>query len=559
MQTSQILHRLKAGTQAVIVEYEPIEELSVLEKLYREVAMPTESQMLAFTTTSMLQEIEYSEKEGIKQIPVTDFEPPSIDESIVYLANYIEQYSNERLIFILIDIQPYLGASQQHEDLYLIRKTKDLINELRPTLKRLIFLGRTTKLSPELKDIIPTIPIDSKTQALETERAIEIQLKQLKPVFKTKTKTATEDIQKLALAAKGLSSELATRAMRLSAIESIEAAKKNSQVPKLDTEAMAVSLTETKKTKLREMGLTISDPPTVKLGGLQPLKDWLTPRHKLFTEDREKVPSSLPLPKGMLIVGIPGTGKSLAAKTIGQQWAVPTINLNMASVFGSLVGESEDKITKILSLLEAAAPCILWIDELEKALAGSGSSFDGDSGTSKRVFGILLSWMQEHTEPVFVVATANNIAALPPELSRKGRFDEIFFVGLPSETERLEILQYHITKHDSELASNSTVLQQLAKETKDFTGAEIEACVNEAAIESYAQDTYPTLNPTDIQNAIATCSPIATREPEKIAALLQWAKSTNARSANSTAKSVAGTATKVKSSKGSRKIAMLES
>ena len=169
------------------------------------------------------------------------------------------------------------------------------------------------------------------------------------------------------------------------------------------------------------------------VGGLAVLKDWLRLRERAFTEEARDY--GLPAPKGIALIGIPGTGKSLTAKMIADLWHLPLLRLDVGALFGSLVGESEERTRRALSLAETIAPCILWVDEIEKAFAfGSG-----DAGTSQRVFAHLLTWMQDKTSPCFVVATANNIAALPPELLRKGRFDEIFFLDLPSTQERREI------------------------------------------------------------------------------------------------------------------------
>ena len=170
------------------------------------------------------------------------------------------------------------------------------------------------------------------------------------------------------------------------------------------------------------------------------LKDWLRLRERAFTPGRTEY--GLPAPKGIALIGIPGTGKSLTAKMIGGLWRLPLIRLDVGALFGSLVGELEERARRALRLAETIAPCLVWIDELEKALAHG----DLDSGTSRRVFGTILTWMQEKTAPCFVVATANDISSLPPELLRKGRFDEIFFLDLPTRGERKEICAVHLRK-----------------------------------------------------------------------------------------------------------------
>ena len=208
------------------------------------------------------------------------------------------------------------------------------------------------------------------------------------------------------------------------------------------------------------------------VGGLAVLKDWLRLRERAFTKEARDY--GLPAPKGIALIGIPGTGKSLTAKMIADLWHLPLLRLDVGSLFGSLVGESEERTRRALSLAETIAPCILWVDEIEKAFAfGSG-----DAGTSQRVFAHLLTWMQDKTSPCFVVATANNIAALPPELLRKGRFDEIFFLDLPSTGERREIFTVHLKKRKCVTADYD--LDLLARESEGYVGAEIEQIVIDA-------------------------------------------------------------------------------
>ena len=179
------------------------------------------------------------------------------------------------------------------------------------------------------------------------------------------------------------------------------------------------------------------------VGGLQTLKKWLDLRSHCF-DDQAKAFAVQP-PKGVLLTGVPGCGKSLTAKCVASAWNMPLLRLDMGKIFQGLVGSSEQNIRLALKTAEAVAPSILWIDEIEKGLSGSGGS-GGDGGTSTRVFGTLLTWMQEKKSPVFVFATANNINGLPPELLRKGRFDEIFFVDFPSWEERKKILEIHIPR-----------------------------------------------------------------------------------------------------------------
>ena len=200
------------------------------------------------------------------------------------------------------------------------------------------------------------------------------------------------------------------------------------------------------------------------VGGLGVLKDWLRLRERAFTQEARDY--GLPAPKGIALIGIPGTGKSLTAKMIGGLWRLPLLRLDVGALFGSLVGESEENARRALRLAETVAPCIVWIDEMEKALSQGGS----DGGTSQRVFGTILTWMSEKTVRVPVVATANDISRLPPELLRKGRFDEIFFLDLHARG-RWEIFSVHLGKRKR--LPQDFDLEQLTR-GGSYVGAEIE-------------------------------------------------------------------------------------
>ncbi|MCZ0900617.1 AAA family ATPase, partial [Microcoleus sp. HI-ES] len=195
------------------------------------------------------------------------------------------------------------------------------------------------------------------------------------------------------------------------------------------------------------------------------LKEWLLRRGGAFSDRARQY--GLPHPRGLLLVGIQGTGKSLTAKAIAHHWHLPLLRLDVGRLFAGLVGESESRTRQMIQLAEALAPCVLWIDEIDKAFAGLDGK--GDSGTTSRVFGTFITWLAEKTSPVFVVATANNIQSLPPEMLRKGRFDEIFFVGLPSQEERRAIFEVHLLRLRSHSIKNYD-LERLAYETPDFSG-----------------------------------------------------------------------------------------
>ena len=262
------------------------------------------------------------------------------------------------------------------------------------------------------------------------------------------------------------------------------------------------------------------------VGGLGNLKSYLKERSKLF--ERKAKEKKLKEPKGILLLGVPGCGKSLTAKCVATDWKQPLLRLDIGKVFQAEVGASENNVRLALATAEAVAPCVLWIDELEKGLSTSGGEKDG--GTNSRVFSTILTWMQEKEKPVFVVATANNISNLPPELLRKGRFDEIFFVDLPTKAERKNILEIHLKKNGQ---TSITQLDALAEKTKYFNGAELEECVNEARVLSYNEDKdREQISIRNLEKAIEQIVPLAQTMKRKIDGLREWA-SIRARPASS--------------------------
>ena len=255
------------------------------------------------------------------------------------------------------------------------------------------------------------------------------------------------------------------------------------------------------------------------VGGLDNLKGWLEKRGRAF--EKGAADFGLSYPRGILLLGIPGTGKSLTAKAIGNLWRFPLLRLDMGKIFGGIVGESEKNIRGALNIAEAIAPSILWIDEIEKAMSGISSSGSSDGGTTSRVLGTFLTWMQEKSKPVFVVATANNISQLPPELLRKGRVDEIFFVDLPTSSEREEIIKIHLAKKKRE--PKEFDIAKLAKESKGFSGAELEEAVKEALFQAF--DDGRQVSDKDISNALSKTYPLAKTMFETIKDIRTWAKS----------------------------------
>ncbi|MEO0432826.1 MAG: AAA family ATPase [Cyanobacteria bacterium J06656_5] len=285
---------------------------------------------------------------------------------------------------------------------------------------------------------------------------------------------------------------------------------------------------EEKRQTIRQTQILDFYPATQKIsdiGGLDNLKDWLIKRGSSFSEKARQY--GLPHPRGLLLVGIQGTGKSLTAKAIAHHWHLPLLRLDVGRLFAGLVGESEARTRQMIQLAEALAPCVLWIDEIDKAFAGFEGR--GDSGTTSRVFGTFLTWLSEKTSSVFVVATANNIGVLPPELLRRGRFDEIFFVSLPSRAERDAIFNVHLSRlRPHNVKSYDT--SRLAYETPDFSGAEIEQAIIEAMHIGFSQNRDFTVD--DILEAASQLVPLARTAKDQVDSLLAWAASGKARMAS---------------------------
>ncbi len=257
------------------------------------------------------------------------------------------------------------------------------------------------------------------------------------------------------------------------------------------------------------------------IGGLDNLKEWIHKRGNAYSDEAKKY--GLNTPRGVLLLGVPGCGKSLTAKAIANEWKFPLLRFDLGKVFGGIVGESERNIRYALDVAKTISPCVLWIDEIEKGLSGSQSSGRTDGGTSARVFGTFLTWMQEKKEPVFVVATANDISSLPPELLRKGRFDEIFFVDLPSAKERENIFAIHLKNKGRDYKALGLDMDKLVKASEGFSGAEIEEVVNEALFNAYA-DGQKDVEMKNLLDCIRTTSPLSRTMAETIANLRKWAE-----------------------------------
>ena len=263
------------------------------------------------------------------------------------------------------------------------------------------------------------------------------------------------------------------------------------------------------------------------VGGLKNLVNWIRDRKVCFSQEAEKY--GLKKPRGLLILGNSGAGKSLVCKAISSVWNMPLLRLDFGKLFGSLVGDSEKNTRSAIKMAELVSPSILWLDEIEKSISGVKSSSQTDGGTTNRVLSTFLTWMQEKVAPVFVVATANDHEAMPPEFLRAGRFDEIFYVALPNEEERMEIFAIHLKKHN--LKPKTFSLGLLSKESDQYSGAEIEKAIDIALLTGFL-DGKRKIKDDDIVNALGEFKPLSVLKAEDFDNLKQWAEDTGCRKAN---------------------------
>lgn len=419
-------------------------------------------------------------------------------------------------IFVMKDLATLIapGANGQisSNQLPIVREIKNLARDIARDRRTLVILSDQLRLPVELRE--ETTVVDFSLPSIDEISELVDRL------VEEKITLVGEARQHLLKACQGLTRCRIARVL----------AKCLARSKKVD-EASIDAVIEEKRQTIRETGILEFIPAQAGLesvGGLENLKAWVKVRSHSFSDKAREY--GLPSPKGLLLAGIQGTGKSLSAKTIAAEWKLPLLRLDVGRLFGGIVGESESRVRQVIKLAEAIAPVVLFIDEVDKAFANITSGNDGDSGTSQRVFGTLLTWMQEKTAPVFVVLTANRTEVLPAELIRKGRIDELFFVGLPNQAERKQIFEVHLRRlrGSSELSSFDT--EGFAIDTKDFSGAEIEQVIYEAMHTGFSHN-REFMN-DDIFVAIQECVPLAQIAQPQIEALKSWAVRSGAKSAS---------------------------
>ena len=407
-------------------------------------------------------------------------------------------------ILILRDFHRFL------EDVSISRKLRNLVRVLKSQPKNIVIVAPNITIPEDLSEVMTILEFP-----LPTREEIKAEVERLLLAMGQSVEKSLLD--EVVRAARGLSIERIRRVLA-------KAIATHSELQPNDVDLVL----EEKRQTIRQTQIldfypareNISD-----IGGLDNLKDWLLRRGGAFSERARQY--GLPHPRGLLLVGIQGTGKSLTAKAIAHHWHLPLLRLDVGRLFAGLVGESESRTRQMISISEALAPCVLWIDEIDKAFSG----FDGkgDAGTASRVFGTFITWLAEKTSPVFVVATANNIQSLPPEILRKGRFDEIFFVGLPNQEERKAIFEVHLSRLRPQNIKDYDI-DRLARETPDFSGAEIEQTLIEAMHIGFSQNRD--FKTSDILEAASQIIPLAKSAEEQIKFLQNWAGAGKARLAS---------------------------
>jgi len=408
-------------------------------------------------------------------------------------------------LFILKDFNRFLT------DLSISRKLRNISRILKLQPKTIIIIGSDLTIPKELQDLLTVLQFQ-----LPLENEISQELDRL--VNSLNIKIDPQLFENLVRACQGLSLERIRRVL-----SKIIATYKT-----IDNNSIGILLSEKKQiiSQTEILEYTSVDEKITNLGGLDNLKDWLRKRKTAFGIQASNY--GLPTPRGLLLVGIQGTGKSLTAKAIANEWQLPLLKLDVGKLFGGIVGESESRLRQMINVAETISPCLLWIDEIDKAFSSTESK--GDSGTSNRVLATFVSWLSEKKKPVFVIATANNIDLLPLEIIRKGRFDEIFFLDLPKKEEREEIFKIHIEEFRPN-SWKSFDYAKLAELSESFSGAEIRQSIIEGMYHAFYEKREFTTD--DISMALTELIPLAHLESKQMVKLQNWASSGRIRLASS--------------------------
>lgn len=455
-----------------------------------------ESELLRITQNRKKQIYKWSITDGLENPDgsfLGEFKDP------IKVLEYILQ-SDINGIFVMKDYHPYLNEP------IVVRKLRDAAHSLKTSMKNVVFLSPVLKVPVELEKEISVVDynLPGKEEIGQIVKSIS---ESIGEPGKLETSKNPMLLQKVVEAALGLTAEEAENVFAKSLVQTGDF-------------NLGIILSE-KEQIIRKSGVLEYchvNEDMKGVGGLDELKKWLNKRGKAFTPEARDF--GLPEPRGVLLLGIPGCGKSLTAKAISSMWQLPLLKLDVGKVFSSLVGSSEENVRRAIQTAESIAPSILWLDEMEKGFSGLGSSGQTDGGTTARVFGTFLTWLQEKKTPVFVVATCNNASQLPPELLRKGRFDEIFFVDLPSKEERKEIFRIHLEKRNRD--SKGFDIERLAEKSIGFSGSEIEEIIVSSLYDAF--DDGKELDQSYIEKTIESMVPLSQTMEDQIKGTREWAK-----------------------------------
>jgi SpoVK/Ycf46/Vps4 family AAA+-type ATPase len=408
-------------------------------------------------------------------------------------------------VFILKDFHRHM------EDAVIVRRLRDVGQKFSANRRTVVITAPAITIPPELTSLVEYLEIPLPNQQ-RLHQIIEETFARMSQSYTLKRKLDAVGLDAMAGNLLGLTEEEAERAVSQALVARYA----------LSPEAVTDVL-EAKKELLRHSGMLqfvdVSE-TMASIGGLENLKRWLAQRRGAWDEAARAF--GLEPPRGMVVLGVQGCGKSMCARAVAGEWKLPLVKFDSSAVFDKYIGETEKRIQKVFQVAESLSPCVLWIDELEKVFAGSGpDSASVDAGVSSRILAAFLSWMQDRKAPVFVAATCNNVTALPPELIRKGRFDELFFVDLPNQAERKAILAIQLARRKHNPAEFD--LEQIARAADGYSGAEIDAALQSAMYRSFADK--QALATQSLLQALAVTVPLSTTRAEEIEALREWARS----------------------------------
>jgi len=423
-------------------------------------------------------------------------------EPVQALAN-MESMTIEA-VFILKDFHRHM------DDPVVVRRLRDVGQKFSTNRRTLIITAPEITMPPELATLVEffDLPLPDRDRLHEI---VHQTFKRLSKTYALKLQLDAAGVEAMSGNLRGLTEEEAERAVSQALV------KRYALCPETVTDVL-----EAKKQLLRHSGMLefieASD-SMANVGGLDNLKRWLAKRRGAWEDSAREF--GLEPPRGMIVLGVQGCGKSLCARALAGEWKLPLVKFDTSAVYDKYIGETEKRIRRVFQVAEGLAPCVLWIDELEKVFAGSGpDSASADAGVSSRLLASFLSWMQDRKNPVFVAATCNNVTALPPELIRKGRFDELFFVDLPNQAERKQIFCIQLARRNRNPADFD--LDQVAAAANGYSGAEIDAAVQGALYAAYSEK--KALSSRSLLDALSETVPLSVTRAEEIQALRKWAK-----------------------------------